>query len=247
MNTPGPTPGMRTSGDNPLGQAPAIGFAFALDGSVPRIVGKVRARFYPTGPASFRRTWNVKRENPAKETKVPKVARSNIEAIMHIEQDFLQQRSFGDRLSDIVSGLAGSIGFIIAHIGILAAWILINLGMIPGLPVFDRFPFGLLSLVVGIEAIFLSTFVLMSQNRQNHQADHWAHLDLQIGLLAEQETAKILHLVTSICRELGLEKQIQDGELGEMIGKKSVGELAEKLAENLEKTREEQKAPPVNS
>jgi uncharacterized membrane protein len=195
----------------------------------------------------FRRTWNMKKKSPAKETKVPKVARSNIEAIMHIEQDFLQQRSFCDRISDFVSALAGSLGFVVFHIVVLSAWILINIGMIPGLPVFDRFPFGLLSLVVGIEAIFLSTFVLMSQNRQTHQADHWAHLDLQVGLLAEQETAKILHLVKAICSELGLEKQIQDREIGEMIGKKSVGELAEKLAENLEKTREEQKAPPVNS
>jgi len=189
----------------------------------------------------------MKKKSPAKEAKVPKVARSNIEAIMHIEQDFLQQRSFCDRISDFVSALAGSLGFVVFHIVVLSAWILINIGMIPGLPVFDRFPFGLLSLVVGIEAIFLSTFVLMSQNRQTHQADHWAHLDLQVGLLAEQETAKILHLVKAICSELGLEKQIQDREIGEMIGKKSVGELAEKLAENLEKTREEQKAPPVNS
>ena len=189
----------------------------------------------------------MNQQNSAKVAKVPKLARSNIEAIMHIEQDFLEQRSPGDRISDIVSGLAGNIGFVLVHVIIFTAWILINLGMIPGLPVFDRFPFGLLSLIVGLEAIFLSTFVLMSQNRQTHQADHWAHLDLQISLLAEQETAKILQLVRAVCRRLGLEEQIQDRELGEMIGKKSVGELAEKLAENLEKTREEQKAPPVNS
>jgi uncharacterized membrane protein len=187
----------------------------------------------------------MREENFAKGTKVPKMARSNIEAIMHIEQEFLEQRSFGDRVSDVMSCLAGSLGFVVAHVIILGAWILINLGVIPGLPVFDRFPFGLLSLIVGIEAIFLSTFVLMSQNRQTHQADHWAHLDLQISLLSEQETAKILHLVKAICGKLGLEKQLQDRELSEMIGKKSVGELAEKLAENLEKTREQEQAPPA--
>ena len=150
-------------------------------------------------------------------------------------------------ISDTISALAGSIGFIVVHVVLLSVWILINLGLIPGLPVFDRFPFGLLSLIVGIEAIFLSTFVLMSQNRQNHQADHWAHLDLQIGLLAEQETAKILQLAKAICNRLGLDQQVQDGELGEMIEKKSVGELAEKLAENLEKTREGEEAPPRQS
>ena len=189
----------------------------------------------------------MSQENSAKGTKVPKVARSNIEAIMHIEQEFLEQRSPGDHISDIVSGLAGSLGFVVAHIVIFSAWIVINLGLIPGLPVFDRFPFGLLSLAVGLEAIFLSTFVLMSQNRQTHQADHWAHLGLQISLLSEQETAKILHLVKAICNQLGLTEQIQDQELREMMSKKSVGELAEKLAENLEKTREQQKIPPANS
>src|SRR6266446_5750473 len=113
--------------------------------------------------------------------RIPKTAKSNIDDIMRIEQEFLQQRSFGDRLSDRISALAGSIGFIGAHVVVIGVWILMNLGVIPGLPVLDGYPFGLLSLVVGIEAIFLSTFVLMSQNRQDHQADHWAHLDLQIS------------------------------------------------------------------
>src|SRR5437870_8023138 len=149
-------------------------------------------------------------ENVSRNAAVPDLSKSNINAIMHIEQDFLQHRSVGDRISDTISALAGSIGFIVVHVVLLSFWILINLGLIPGLPVFDRFPFGLLSLIVGIEAIFLSTFVLMSQNRQTHQADHWAHLDLQVGLLAEQETAKILHLVNAMCSELGLEKLIQD-------------------------------------
>jgi uncharacterized membrane protein len=158
-------------------------------------------------------------------------------------EDFLKQRSIGDRISEVVSNLAGSIGFVIVHAVVFSAWIVINLGLIPGLPVFDRFPFGLLSLIVGLEAIFLSTFVLMTQNRQSHQADHWAHLDLQISLLAEQEIAKILQLSRAVCRRLGIENQIQDRDLQEMIEKKSVGELAEKLAEDLERTRQEEQAP----
>jgi uncharacterized membrane protein len=174
---------------------------------------------------------------------VPHAAKSNIDAIMRIEEDFLKQRSIGDRISDVVSNLAGSIGFAIVHGVVFSAWIVINLGLIPGVPVFDRFPFGLLSLIVGLEAIFLSTFVLMTQNRQSHQADHWAHLDLQISLLAEQEIAKILQLSRAVCRRLGIENQIQDRDLQEMIEKKSVGELAEKLAEDLERTRQEEQAP----
>jgi uncharacterized membrane protein len=122
--------------------------------------------------------------------------------------------------------------------------ILFNVHLFPGLAPFDPFPFGLLSLFLSLEAIFLSAFILMSQNRQAHQADHWAHLDLQVGLLAEQETAKILQMLKAVCAHLGLDKQIRDGELAEMTGKKSVGELAEKLAENLEKTRDGEKLLP---
>jgi uncharacterized membrane protein len=175
--------------------------------------------------------------------RIPKTAKSNIDDIMRIEQEFLKQRSFGDRLSDRVSWLAGSIGFIVVHIVFIGFWILMNLGLIPGLPLLDRYPFGLLSLVVGIDAIFMSTFVLMSQNRQDHQADHWAHLDLQISLLTEQETAKMLELLRAICTRLGINEPANGGELSEMIEKKSVGELAERLAENLEKTREHEKVP----
>ncbi len=156
----------------------------------------------------------------------------------------MRQRSTVDRLSDTVSRFAGSVSFVIAHVVAFLGWILANASVIPGVVPFDPYPFGLLSLVVALEAIFLSTFVLLSQNRQAHQADHWAHLDLQISLLAEQETAKILQMLKSVCARMGLDNQVRDGELGEMVGKKSVGELAEKLAEDLEKTRDQEQPLP---
>ena len=78
----------------------------------------------------------------------------------------------------------------------------------------------------------------MTQNRQTRQADHWAHLNLQIGLLGEQETTKVLQMLKLVCDRLGLDKVASDGELKEMIGKTSVGMLAQELAQNLEKTRD---------
>jgi uncharacterized membrane protein len=169
---------------------------------------------------------------------LPGVAK-NIERIMQLEEEFLRRRSRVDRLSDAISRFAGSIFFVAAHVVLFAAWIAINVRMVPGLGPFDRYPFNFLNLAVALEAIFLSTFVLMSQNRQNHRADHWAHLHLQIGLLAEQETTKILQMLQEICNSLGLTKAVRDKELGEMVGETAIDVLAQELAQKLEKIRQQ--------
>jgi uncharacterized membrane protein len=186
----------------------------------------------------------MKRENSQSVSKVPDVAKSNIKAIMEIELSYLRQRSLADRLSDRISTFAGTVAFFVANILGFATWVAANTGVIPGIVAFDPYPFGLLSLFLSFEVIFLSTFVLMSQNRQTRQADHWAHLDLQIGLLAEQETTKILTILKAVCSHLGLDSQVGDDELGQMMDKTSVGTLAEELAENLEKTRDSEKPLP---
>ena len=69
-------------------------------------------------------------------------------------------------------------------------------------------PWPKLTLIVSLEAIFLSTFILMSQNRQNNQAEHWSHLDLQVNLLAEQEATKMLQMLQSICERLGADVRL---------------------------------------
>jgi uncharacterized membrane protein len=169
---------------------------------------------------------------------IPGIAKGNIDKIMQIEQAYLRQRSGIDRLGEVVSRLAGSIYFFAAHIVGFVGWLVVNMGVIPGVVPIDPYPFSFLALIVAMEAIFLSTFVLMTQNRQTRQADHWAHLNLQIGLLGEQETTKILQMLKSVCARLGLDKVASDGELKEMVGKTSVGMLAQELAQNLEKTRD---------
>src|ERR1022692_1775661 len=168
----------------------------------------------------------------------PGIAQGNIATIMQIEQAYMRQRSGVDRLCETISRFAGSISFVIAHIVGFVGWVVVNTGAIPGVVPMDPYPFSFLALIVAVEAIFLSAFVLMTQNRQTRQADHWAHLTLQIGLLGEQETTKVLQMLKLICARLGLDKVASDGELTEMVGKTSVGILAEKLTQNLEKTRD---------
>lgn len=169
----------------------------------------------------------------------PKISRSaqgNIESIVQIEQEFARQRSRVDRLGEMISRYAGSIGFAITHVCGVAGWMAINVGMTTLRP-FDPYPFCFLGVLVALEAVFLSTFVLMAQKRQARQAEHWAHLNLQIGLLSEQEATKMLQMLTKVCNHMGL-KTAQDQELKEMIEKTAINHLAQELALSLENPRE---------
>jgi uncharacterized membrane protein len=86
----------------------------------------------------------------------------------------------------------------------MGAWTLINLDLIPGLTPFDRFPFGVLALIISAESIILTIFVLISQNRLMRQSDKRAHLDLQVGLLTEQELTAVVQMLHRLCEHAGL-------------------------------------------
>ena len=166
---------------------------------------------------------------------LPKIsgsAKGNIRTISHIEQEFVRQRSRVDRIGATISRYAGSISFAVVQVFGAAAWVAINTGMTPLRP-FDPYPFCFLGVLVALESVFLSTFVLMTQRRQAHQAEHWAHLNLQIGLLSEQESTKILQMLTLVCNQMGM-KTSQDRELKEMVEKTAITHLAFELAHNLE-------------
>ena len=161
---------------------------------------------------------------------ITETARKNITTVAEIEQELLGQRSGADRLSDTIARLAGNIYFALGHALAVAGWVLLNTGVFPGILPFDPFPFPFLGLVVALEAIFLSMFVLMSQNRQRRHTDHWDHLNLQIDLLAEQEMTKMLQMLQKICRHLGLEKEAGDPELKEMVQTTPVEVIAQEIS-----------------
>jgi len=171
----------------------------------------------------FRRSPN-KRENPEQK---------NIQAIVALEQEALHSRSLVDRISDAITQFSGSIFFIILHALWFLAWIAENTGVIPGTTPFDPFPFNFLTLLVSLEAIFLSTFVLMSQNRLGRQADKRAHLDLQINLLAEQEATVMLQLLQKICAHLGTTQEPSREELQQFVRKTDVQTLVTELEKKL--------------
>jgi uncharacterized membrane protein len=125
----------------------------------------------------------------------------NVEAMRRLEEVAQTQRSFADRVAAFVAIFCGSITFVWIHVAIFAAWIVFN--TVPGLPHFDPYPFTFLTLCVSLEAIFLSSFILISQNYEMRISDRRNQLDLQINLLAEQENTKMLQLLEAIAQKVG--------------------------------------------
>lgn len=131
-------------------------------------------------------------------------SRENIEAIAQLERDALRRRSWTERFSENAVKFIGSIAFLLLNALLMGAWTLINLNLIPGLTPFDRFPFGVLALIVSAESIILTIFVLISQNRIMRQSDKRAHLDLQVGLLTEQELTVVVQMLHRLCEHAGV-------------------------------------------
>lgn len=149
---------------------------------------------------------------------------------MRLEQEAIHGRSSAEHLADKITTVAGSTPFVIFHILWFGGWILVNVGLIPGVTPFDSFPFSFLTLVVSLEAIFLTLLVLMSQNRMTKEADKRAHLDLQLNILAEQEATMILRTVQRIGKHIGLEEET-DEESQRLEEKTDVHQLAKALDE----------------
>ena len=132
------------------------------------------------------------------------IIRKNISAISDVQREEAQARTLSDRISDHITDFSGSMAFAMIHAVWFGLWVILNLGVIriPGVSEFDPFPFGLLTMVVSLEAIFLSTFVLISQNRMTQQSEQRAELDLHINLLAEQKATKVLEMLDKIAQQL---------------------------------------------
>jgi uncharacterized membrane protein len=135
-----------------------------------------------------------------------RVLARNIDAIVARSRADDARRSAQDRISDAITRFTGSLTFVYIHAALFGGWIIWNLGWIPGLPPFDP-SFVVLAMTASVEAIFLSTFVLISQNRMQAQAEKRAELDLQVSLLAEHEITKLVTLLDAVSRQLGVQRE----------------------------------------
>ncbi len=140
-----------------------------------------------------------KKDNPA----LSKVIEKNIRTIIHLRTKAAHERSLQGRIADAITSFSGRMIFVYVHIAWFGVWILLNTGWF-GLRAFDPFPYGLLTMIVSLEAIFLSTFVLISQNRIGEETERRADLDLHIGLLTEHELTRVLQMLDVIQDKLGI-------------------------------------------
>jgi uncharacterized membrane protein len=122
------------------------------------------------------------------------------------------ERTWDEIVADFITGWSGTLALVVFHLVWFVGWLLINTDHFFGVPVFDPFPFGLLTMIVSLEAIFLSLFVLISQNRESEVSDTRSEVDFQVNLHSEYEITKLINMVSDICEKLGIEYK-EDKEL----------------------------------
>jgi uncharacterized membrane protein len=116
-----------------------------------------------------------------------------VERVAHERSLMESVKRAQDRAADVITSFAGSLNFVYLHSAWFLVWIVLNVGLIGSAAVFDKFPFGLLTMIVSLEAIFLSTFVMVSQNRQAARADIRSQLDFETNLRSEIWSVHIGH------------------------------------------------------
>ena len=139
----------------------------------------------------------------------------NIQALIDLRKKISSERSPRDRVTDGIAAFAGSIYFVYVHLAILVIWTVWNLGWL-GVKPFDPFPFTLLPAIASIEAIFLSTFLMINQNRMRTLEERREDLDLQMGLLTEHEITRLIRLTDLIAKHFNIDASKAGGNLNEM-------------------------------
>jgi uncharacterized membrane protein len=149
------------------------------------------------------------------------------------EAKSLRSRSFLTQIADDLTSICGSTPFLISHVIIFAAWIFINLGYVEQITPFDPFPFGLLTMFVSLEAIFLSIFVLVSQNRSSYISTIRDEVHLGVNLVAEEEITKILEVLADIRKELGIKNP--DPQLDKMLERIDTGYIERQIMDQMDR------------
>jgi uncharacterized membrane protein len=141
---------------------------------------------------------------PPEPTQLSDALQRNIHALATRRAAEAAAASLQDRVAEKITAFTGSMLFVYLHLVVYAGWILVNIGIVPGLKPFDP-SFVILASEASVEAIFLSTFVLISQNRMQQAADKRADLDLHINLLAEHELTRLAAVVDAIAAKMGVQ------------------------------------------
>jgi len=164
------------------------------------------------------------------------LTRENVQSMRRVEETAMANRSRADRMAAFIAGFCGSMPFVWLHAAAFACWIGFNTW--PGVAHWDPYPFTFLTLVVSLEAIFLASFILISQNYELRISDRRNQLDLQINLLTEQENTKMIQMLERIAEKVGAD--IADPEV--RILEENTD--PEKLVAQIEQAQSEETQPP---
>jgi uncharacterized membrane protein len=151
---------------------------------------------------------------PVQDDALSRTIDRNISALLRHERVEAKQATLQDRIADRITAFAGSMPFVYLHLLLFGGWIVINLGWVPAIAPWDP-SMVVLAMLASVEAIFISTFVLISQNRMTEQAERRAALNLQISLLDEHETTRMMAMTLAIANKLGIETDV-DSEVREL-------------------------------
>jgi uncharacterized membrane protein len=152
--------------------------------------------------------------------------------IQSFEAKELKKRPFIIKIADKLSSFFGSFWFLGFNVSLFVFWIVANQGLIPGVPIYDPFPYFFLTTGVSLEAIFLTIVVLISQQRQNQVATIREELDMQVNRIAEREITKALYVLTKIAEKQKIDLS-EDPELKDMLKGLEFGYIERKLQEQL--------------
>ncbi len=141
-------------------------------------------------------------------------------------------RSITEKLADFLTSRLGSMGFLILNAIWFSSWIVINTGNIPGIHIFDPFPFGLLTMIVSLEAIFLAIIVLISQNRAAKIDDLRDEIDLYINTIAEEEITKSIELLILLLKKHNIDVS-KDPELKQMLEPTDKADIQKRLEQQI--------------
>ena len=156
-------------------------------------------------------------------------AKRNVETIAQLEQQLVAHQSRTERWGGGVASFFGSSRFIVAQVVFVVAWIVFNAEKAAWFRPFDPYPFPFLSLIVGMEFIILTTFVLINQKHQMRRVEQWSHLHLQLSMLTEQEVTKNIKMLHAISQNLGGKMPTRDQEVSELSQDTEIAALVDEI------------------
>ncbi len=163
------------------------------------------------------------------EDSLPSFISENIQAVIGAEQAANRRRSRSEAIYELVGNSIGTLNFVALQLIGVILWVVVNAGLIPRVRPFDPFPFPILNQIIALEAVLMTAFVLMKQTRMSKLADWRAHLNLQINLLTERETTKIIGMLLEISKRFDIQHKVFDEESRQLSRLLAIETLIETL------------------